>query len=85
MGDRGWGGEGAKQRYEEMGSLGQHSWWAKTYNYGTAQALYHGCQHWRPLLKEDTIVETKATLRVARARLKRVLTYSKIETAALCS
>ena len=30
-------------------------------------------------LRGDTVVETKATLKVARTRLKRVLIYSKIE------
>ena len=35
-------------------------------------------------LRGDTVVETKATLKVVRARVKCVLIYSKIENATLC-
>ena len=36
-------------------------------------------------LREGTVVETKATLKVARTGVKRVLVYSKIENGTLCS
>ena len=36
------------------------------------------------LLRGDTTAETKATLKVVKARLKRVLIYSKIQNATLC-
>ena len=36
-------------------------------------------------LRGDTVEETKATLKVVRTRVKRVLIYSKIENAALWS
>ena len=36
-------------------------------------------------LRGDKVVETKATLKVVRTRVKSVLIFSNIETAALCS
>ena len=39
---------------------------------------------WIIVLRRDTVVETKPTLKVIRTRLKRVLIYSKIEDATLC-
>ena len=37
------------------------------------------------LFRGDKVVETKATLKVVRTRLKRVLIYSKIDNATICS
>ena len=36
-------------------------------------------------LRGDTVVQTKTTLKVVRTREKRLLTYTKIENAILCS
>ena len=42
-------------------------------------------EHVGRTLRRDTVLEAKATLKVVRTRLKRVLIYSKIDNAFLCS